>query len=143
MRLAVLFIAVSLPLAGFAETTAEDTTALFVSAARNYENGHYDRAALMLEQVIKRDSQCARCAHLLGKSYGHMAEQASWTEAISLARKTRVALEQAVQLAPNDPDAVRDLIRYYRAAPGFLGGNEEKARQLEQRLRRFAADHTS
>ena len=142
MRLAGLLIAISLPLAAVAESSAEATTAMFVSASRNYENGHYERAARMLEQVIADAPNCARCAHLLGKSYGHMAEQASWTEAISLAKKTRLALEQAVELAPDDPDALRDLIRYYRAAPGFLGGSKEKARQLEQRLQRTGAKRT-
>ena len=97
---------------------------------------------MLLEAVLEREPECANCAHLLGKSYGRMAERAGWTEAIGLAKKTRLALEQAVAPAPYHAHAIRDLIKYYRAAPGFLGGSEEKARELEQRLRQSEAGHT-
>lgn len=99
-----------------------------------YEAGHYERAATLLEAALADAPDCARCAHLLGKSYGRLAEQASWMSAIALAKKTRIALEQAVALAPDDANAVADLIKYYRAAPGFLGGNPAKADALERRL---------
>ena len=111
--------------------------------ARAYAAGQFDTAREILEHVTALDPDCARCVHLLGKSYGRLAEQAGWAEAMSLARKTRSALEQAVALAPEDTLAVADLIKYYRAAPAFLGGSAEKADALERRLRDLGVDFAS
>lgn len=139
--LLVTALLLALAPAGFAfERT--DATTLFASAARAYEDGHYEAAARLFEQVIGLEPDCARCAHLLGRSYGRLAEQAGWLEAIELAKKTRIALELAVELAPEDPEALRDLIRYYRQAPSFLGGSDSKAEALERRLRGSAAGRT-
>ncbi|GEM_PF-1540374 len=126
-----------------ATLTDSDTTSVFVSATRAYDNRQYETAVELFEAVLTVQPTCARCAHMLGKSYGRLAEQAGWTDAIGLANKTRLALEQAVELAPNDPEALRDLIKYYRAAPGFLGGSEEKAQALEKRLLKRQTERTS
>jgi predicted Zn-dependent protease len=119
-------------------TAAPATVAVhpqYDAALHAYESGQYAAAAALLEQQLGQQPGCARCAHLLGKSYGRLAERAGWLEAISLARKTCSALEQAVELAPHDREALSDLIEYYRAAPAFLGGNRDKADALERRLR--------
>ena len=135
--------AVAAPAATLPALTTDEARHAFVSAMRAYDAENFETAAELFDAVLRTESECARCAHLLGKSYGRLAERAGWTEAIGLAKKTRLALEQAVELAPNDAEAVRDLIRYYRAAPGFLGGSEEKARRLEQQLAGNGSDQTS
>ena len=130
--------------AASAETAipAGDARGAFVAAVRAYDRGDFERAADLLERAVESAPACVRCAHLLGKSYGRMAEQAGWMDAIALAHKTRDALEQAVGIAPDDVEAVEDLIRYYRAAPGFLGGNDKKADALERRLREGTSGRT-
>jgi tetratricopeptide (TPR) repeat protein len=125
-----------------ADLTAEDVWQAFSVGMRAYEAEDYEHAVAVLEEVLKMRPDCARCAHLLGKGYGRMAERANWTSAVGLAKKTRSALEQAVELAPDDADAIHDLIRFYRAAPGFLGGSPEKAEALERRLREAETEHT-
>lgn len=126
-----------------AERAPESGHSAYGGALRAFEAGAYADAAAQLERLLDTDGSCARCAHLLGKTYGRMAEQAGWTKAMRLAQKTRNALEQAVELAPDDIDAISDLIRYYRAAPGFLGGSSEKAERLELRLEELLAAHAS
>ncbi len=123
-----------------AATTVDTASPTFVAGLRAYEGGHYDEAVRLLSAAMVIEPTCARCAHLLGRSYGRLAERARGLRALGLARKTCDALELAVQLDPDEPSALEDLIRYYRAAPGFLGGSVEKARQLEQRLRGFDSD---
>lgn len=134
----VLLIALTvlsvLPASVLADRAPESGHSAYSDALRAFEAGAYAEAAALLERLLDTDGSCARCAHLLGKTYGRMAEQAGWTEAMRLAQKTRSALEQAVELAPEDVEAISDLIRYYRAAPGFLGGSSEKAKRLELRL---------
>lgn len=82
-------------------------------------------------------SECERAANLnpgsslnqlwLGRAYGEKADHSSWFAAISLAKKTRIAFEKAVELDPNNIEARSDLSEYYIEAPGFLGGGTEKA----------------
>ncbi len=116
---------------------------LLTAAATAFDAGEFARTAELLEQLSPLQPSCGECAHLLGKAYGRMAEQASWGRAIELARKTRVALESAVDLDPSNALALEDLIRYYRQAPGFLGGDDAKAARLEQRLSQLRAASTS
>lgn len=143
MRITTCIIALVLSTSAVAELGADDALGAFVSGVRAFDNGHFERAAELFEAVLVVQSDCARCAHMLGKSYGRLTEKAGWTAAIGLAKKTRLALEQAVTLAPNDPDAIKDLIKYYRRAPGFLGGSDEKAEALELHLRQVETKHTS
>ena len=128
-----------------AAPAAQDITAsdAFVSAVAVFEAGDYEQSAARFEALLKTAPRCARCAHLLGRSYGHLAEEAGWLKAIGLAKKTRQALEQAVALAPQDDTALRDLIAYYRMAPGFLGGDPRKAERLERSLENARNDRNS
>lgn len=106
----------------------------YQAARKIYRARHYDEAVRMLEALMQTNPDCARCAHLLGKAYGRLAQRANWLSAMELARKTCSALELAVRLNPNGERAIEDLLSYYRAAPEFLGGGRDKAKVLEQRL---------
>ena len=97
----------------------------------------------MLEKAVESEPTCAECVHQLGRAYGRVAEKASWITAISFAKKSRIAFESAVELDPFNAQALEDLIRFYRDAPGFLGGDDDKADSLERRLRELLASHTS
>lgn len=121
---------------------AEDAVSadLFAAATAAFESRDFAQSARLLEQLSLLQPGCAECAHLLGRAYGHMAEQATWSRAIELAKKTRLALENAVDIDPSNAPAIEDLIRYYREAPGFLGGDNAKATQLELRLRRLQGE---
>lgn len=114
---------------------ATDALEISYGAARKvYRARHYNEAVRMLEALMQSSPDCARCAHLLGKAYGRLAQRANWLSAMELARKTCTALELAVRLDPNGERAIEDLLNYYRAAPEFLGGGRDKAKVLEQRL---------
>lgn len=117
-----------------AAQAAGDPAALFAQGRTLYASGQYAAAAELLERAANSDRRDSEYRHWLGKAYGRMAEEASWFEALSLAKKTRKALEQAVSLDPENTAAISDLISFYHDAPTFLGGGEDKARALEQRL---------
>ena len=121
-----------------ADAAVGDADTAYTTAEQAYQSAHYDDAVAQLRALLDTHPECARCAHLLGKSYGRLAEHANWFDALDLARKTRRALERALALAPNDRDVIEDLIRYYNEAPTFLGGGAAKARALEQRLAELA-----
>lgn len=134
MRSLLLLIGV-LVLGNVPSEPATDALEISYQAARKiYRAHHYDEAVRTLEALMQFNPDCARCAHLLGKAYGRLAQRANWLSAMELARKTCSALELAVRLDPNGERAMEDLLNYYRAAPEFLGGGRDKAKVLEQRL---------
>jgi tetratricopeptide (TPR) repeat protein len=74
----------------------------------------------------------------LGRAYGRRAETSSFFTAPSYASRARQHFEKAVQLDPENLDAIDDLFEYYLQAPGFLGGGKDKAAELSERIRQRA-----
>jgi tetratricopeptide (TPR) repeat protein len=70
----------------------------------------------------------------LGRAYGFKASHASPFTALGLAVKVRVAFERAVQLDPENVQAMSDLGEFYVAAPSIIGGGLDKARALAARM---------
>ena len=96
------------------------------------------RAYFALEEWDRAESSCRKAASLdpgnsrfhlwLGRVYGEKADRANFLAAASLAGKVRGEFERAVQLNPKDVDVRLDLAEFYLAAPGIVGGGEQKAR---------------
>jgi tetratricopeptide (TPR) repeat protein len=66
----------------------------------------------------------------LGRAYGFKASHANPFHALNLAVKVRVAFEHAVQLDPENVQAMSDLGEFYVAAPSLIGGGLDKAQAL-------------
>jgi tetratricopeptide (TPR) repeat protein len=91
-----------------------------------YEKQNYEQAIVYGEQAVRTDSQNAEYYRWLGRAYGGRAEQ---SHSFFLARKVKKAFETAVDLAPRNVAARRDLIQYLIEAPWIVGGDKEKAKQ--------------
>jgi tetratricopeptide (TPR) repeat protein len=70
----------------------------------------------------------------LGRAYGFKASHANPISALNLAIKVRVAFERAVQLDPENIEAMNDLGEFYVAAPSLIGGGLDKAQALAARM---------
>ena len=128
-------IVVSL-LAGLVLTCRAETEAekLFQQAQASFDAAQYQAALAKIEQAVALAPDNSSYHHLLGKCYGRLAEQSNPLTAFSLAKKTRKALERAVELDRNNINALKDLMQYYQQAPGFLGGSKKKADKIQEIL---------
>ncbi len=70
----------------------------------------------------------------LARAYGFKASHANPISALNLAIKVRVAFEHAVQLDPENINAMSDLGEFYVAAPSIIGGGLDKAQALAARM---------
>lgn len=127
-----LVLALALPaLAGNAES-------FFALGLQAYAAEDYDKASHLFEQAAAARPDVSKYYHWLGKASGRRAERAHFLRAPGLAKKARMAWEHAVEINPADMDALADLLEYYLAAPGILGGGEDKARGVAERLAKLS-----
>lgn len=89
----------------------------------------WDDSMHMAEKALALDPQNSSYHLWLGRAMGRKAEQANPFAAFGLARKVKTEFERAVALDANNLPARADLSEYYLEAPGFLGGDKNKARQ--------------
>jgi len=117
--------------------TASDpnNAGLFVLLARSYlELNQYDAALSSAEKAVVINPKNSEYHRWLGEAYGAKADHASMLSAYSLARKTQKEFAAAVDLDAHNFDAQQDLIEYDCTAPGMVGGGEEKAQPLIEKL---------
>lgn len=98
------------------------------------EMERYDEAVHSGERAVAINPQSSTYHKWLGEAYGGKADHASMLSAYSLARKTQKEFQIAVQLDEKNFDAVQDLIEFDCTAPGMVGGGEDKAQVLIQKL---------
>ncbi|MEX2352993.1 MAG: hypothetical protein WD709_02310 [Gammaproteobacteria bacterium] len=119
-------------LAGYSH--AADGQRLLRKGIDAYEAGDYRDAADILEQATSRTEATTEYYLWLGRSYGRLAEQSNFLNALSLAIKTRRNLERAVELDEHNIAAMEDLLAFYSQAPALVGGGHDKAENLRERL---------
>ena len=86
------------------------------------------------EKAVAANPKSSVYHEWLGHAYGEKADHASMLTAYSLARKTRGEFQTAVELDEKNFDAAQNLIEFDCTAPGMVGGGEDKARPLIQKL---------
>ncbi len=99
-----------------------------------FELEDWDRAESSCRKAVALDPDNSRFHLWLGRVYGEKADRAKFVAAAVLAGKVRGEFERAVQLNPTDVDARLDLAEFYLAAPGIVGGGEQKAREQAQSI---------
>ena len=108
----------------------EDAAAAFWLGRIYYVERRLDRAASWFEKATELDPGNALAHHWLGVASGRQAIGANRFRQVILARRTKSALERAVELDPDLLESRQYLLQFYLVAPGVVGGSKEKA--LEQ-----------
>jgi tetratricopeptide (TPR) repeat protein len=98
------------------------------------ELDQYDAAVSSAEKAVASNPKSSEYHQWLGEAYGAKADHASMLSAYPLARKTQKEFENAVQLDEKNFDAAQDLVEYDCTAPGVVGGGEDKAQPIIQKL---------
>jgi len=93
-----------------------------------------DAAVASGEKAVAINPKNSEFHNWLGQAYGEKADHASMFSAPSLARKTQKEFQTAVQLDERNFDAAQNLVEYDCQAPSFVGGGEDKAQPLIQKL---------
>jgi tetratricopeptide (TPR) repeat protein len=94
----------------------------------------YDAAVSSGEKAVAINPRNSEYHQWLGEAYGAKADHVSMFSAYPLARKTQKEFEAAVQLDEKNFDAAQDLVEYDCTAPGVVGGGEDKAQPIIQKL---------
>jgi len=86
------------------------------------------------ERAVAINPKNSEYHNWLGQAYGEKANHATIFSAFPLARKTRKEFETAVLLDERNFDAAQHLVEFDCSAPSIVGGGEEKAQPLIQKL---------
>ena len=130
ISLVLVLCLISVPL--FAATHAELAAAGYAALDRN----EFEKAVDLYEQAVKLAPKNAEYHYYLGAAYGEVAQRAGMIKQARLAPKIKAEFEKAVELDPNHVDARLALIDFYTVAPGFMGGDMEKARQQAAEIKK-------
>ena len=117
--------------------TASDAnnSELFALLSRSYlQLDQYDAAVSSGERAVSLSPNNSEFHRILGEAYGGKAGHSSMFSAYGFAKKTQKEFIAATQLDPNNFEAVQNLIEYDCEAPGAVGGGEDKAQPLIQKL---------
>lgn len=93
-----------------------------------------DAAVTECEAALEALGNDSKAQDWMGRAYGLKADRSGPLAGYKLASKVRIAFEAAVQLDPQNADAVDDLSEYYVGAPSILGGGTDKAFELATKI---------
>lgn len=102
-----------------------------------YRLEEFSKATDALEKAVEAEPRNANYRNWLGKAWGRRAETSAFFNQPRYAVRAREHFERAVELDPQNREALSDLFEYYLEAPGFLGGGQDKAAELSERVRTF------
>jgi tetratricopeptide (TPR) repeat protein len=118
-----------------------DAAGLWWMARIKIEYGDLDGALPLAEKAVALDGRNASYRGVLAQIYGRMAQRTSVFRQIGLARRCKKELDAALQLDPNHVHLLVGYMEYLWEAPGIIGGDKRKAREIPERVGRINAAH--
>lgn len=99
----------------------------------------WGEAGKEFEKAVRADPANAIYHFWFGRATGEQAQRANPLRQPGLARRTKGEFEKAAQLDPSYIPPHEGLLRYYLAAPGFLGGGVDHARAEAEAITKLNA----
>ena len=91
---------------------------------------NWDEVEQFADKAIEGDNTKAEYYITLGNILGLKAQHGHKLKAMGRAKKARKAIEAALEIDPNNLEARDWFMHYYLYAPGFAGGDKDKARAM-------------
>lgn len=88
----------------------------------------------LAEKAASLDPSVAKFHRQVAEAVGVAAQHANPLQQVFLARRFRKEIDRALQLDPDDLQAWRDLMEYYRLAPGIVGGDRTRALETAHKI---------
>lgn len=115
--------------------TPSESRAAYYLGRIAYAGEEWGKASDWFGKAVKQDEDNALYHLWLGRAYGAEAQRANVLRQAVLARRIKGAFERAVTLDPANAEGRYDLMTFYLAAPGSMGGSKEKAREQAEGVR--------
>ncbi|HSY83676.1 MAG TPA: tetratricopeptide repeat protein [Gemmatimonadaceae bacterium] len=102
------------------------------------DDGRFGPAVDWFERAVALDHDNPMYWDKLGQAYAGHALESDFFMKYKLAHRCKAAFEKAVTLDSTNLDARTDLIEYYAQAPGIVGGDKSRAREMSVALGQWA-----
>ncbi len=112
----------------------ENGQALWLLSRAKSWIGDLDEAFKLIDAAVALDENIAAYHVQAAAVAGRLAQKANMLKQLSLARRVKKELDDAVRLDPRNSDAQYGLMLYYFAAPSLLGGDKTKAKTTGEEL---------
>ncbi|MGO8791130.1 MAG: tetratricopeptide repeat protein [Terriglobia bacterium] len=117
-----------------AQAHPEDPRVCYLLAEVKMSFKDFDGALQLAQHAVDLDGKNSDYHLKLGQVFGEMAARASMFSAGSLALKFRKEVEIALELDPQNLDALDSMMQYKFQAPGMMGGSKDEARALAEKV---------
>lgn len=104
------------------------------------DRGEWERALQLAGKALASDPNCARYQYGWASANGIAALKSGIFSKLGHARKCLAAYERAAELEPNNLQYRWALLSYYQQAPGFAGGDLEKAYAQAAAMKKIEAE---
>ena len=118
------------------EAGAQDPLPAPIAAVRDAMRANaWERACDLGDAAVEALPASATAWLWAGQAYAAMAQRAGLFGAPKWAGRSREAFEKAVELDPRNPEMAFALMQYYAMAPGIVGGDDDRARELGETIK--------
>src|SRR4051812_2070633 len=114
--------------------TPNDAETLCLMAIIRQHWGKLDEAEKFAEKAVALNPKEARYHFQLAEAVGEKAQKASVLHQIGLGRQFKKEADLTLQLDPRHVGGLNNMMMFYLEAPGIIGGDKAKAREMADRI---------
>jgi len=116
-----------------------NVSALVLMARIHLAYNNYEDALTLLKEALSIEPGSSDVHVYLAEAYGQKIQNSGVFDKMGLAKTIRKASERAVTADPKNIDALESLMEFHAEAPGIVGGDKDKARDLAERIAQLNA----